>query len=250
MPSPNWDQPFFAGLADPTQLSPLLDALPGAFFFAKDRDGRFTAMNQALLDALGIKNAHEVLGKTDFDFFDDDLADAYRAEDEKVMTTGQPVINELWRVPNVATGDSHWYHATKVPLTSTPGTPIGIAGIMRQLEDATELTADHSHMSDVAQHIETHYHDKLTVKSLATIAGLSERQFQRVFKRVFRTTPIEYLNRVRVRVAGKKLLESNATLADIAFDCGFCDQSHLTNQFRRFRGTTPSQYRKSFSPSS
>ncbi|MEM7147088.1 MAG: AraC family transcriptional regulator [Verrucomicrobiota bacterium] len=246
MATPNWNEPFFAQLANPAQLGTLLDTLPGAFYFAKDKQGRFTAINQALLDALGIADANQVLGKTDHDFFDSDLADAYRTEDEQVMTTGQPVVNELWWVPNVATGDIHWYCATKVPLTGPSAKPIGIAGIMRQLEDATELTADHQQMTRVAEHIATHYADKLTVDDLAKIAGLSPRQFQRVFKRVFRTGPIEHLARIRVRAAARDLLESQKSLSEIALDCGFCDQPHFTNQFRRFQGTTPSQYRKTF----
>ena len=70
MASPHWNHRFFAQLGNPAQLATLLDALPGAFFFAKDDQGRFTAINQALLDALGLADAQEVLGKTDYDFFD------------------------------------------------------------------------------------------------------------------------------------------------------------------------------------
>ncbi|MEM8954496.1 MAG: AraC family transcriptional regulator [Verrucomicrobiota bacterium] len=242
----NWDEPFFASLANPAQLGTLLDTLPSAFYFAKDKEGRFTAINNALLDALGIADAYEVLGKTDYNFFDADLADAYRSEDQQVMTSKLPVINELWWVPNVNTGDIHWYCATKVPLSDAHEDVIGIAGIMRQLEDTTELTADHHQMTRVAKHIAIHYPEKLTVKDLSKRADLSTRQFQRVFKRIFRTSPIEYLNRIRVRAAAQDLLDSQKSLSDIALDCGFCDQPHFTNQFRRLRGTTPSQFRKSF----
>lgn len=243
----NWDANFFAGLGNAAQLSPLVDALPGAFFFAKDREGRFTAINRALLDALGMGSAREVLGRTDYDFFDRDLADAYRDEDRRVMDSGEPVINELWWVPNVATGDIHWYRSTKVPLTGAEGEAVGVAGIMRELGDATELTADHRQMTEVARFIESRFAEKLSVADLAAVAGLSPRQFQRVFKRIFRTGPIEYLARVRVRVAGVRLLESETSLSEIAIDCGFYDQSHFTNQFKRFRGMTPSNYRRTFS---
>ncbi len=120
---------------------------------------------------------------------------------------------------------------------------------MYELEDAADLTAEHRLMTKVARHIEKHYGEKLTIADLAGISELSERQFQRTFKRIFHTGPIEHLLRVRVRAAAALLLRGDESLADIAFDCGFYDQSHFTNQFRRFRGLSPARYRKQFSAS-
>ena len=246
MPSPSWSPEFFGELGNAAQLAPLIDALPSAFFFSKDVEGRFSGINHALLNALGIRTPDEIIGRTDFDFFDRDLAEAYRREDTEIMKSGRPVSNRLWWVPNVSTGDLHWYHSTKIALQNDAGKTIGIAGIMRELENSAELTAEHQLMTDVARHIEKDFREKLTVTDLAKIAGLSERQFQRVFKRIFHTGPIEHLLRVRVRVAAARLLNTSDSLADIAFDCGFYDQSHFTNQFRRFRGMSPARYRKAF----
>ena len=50
----------------------------------------------------------EILGATDYDFFERDLADSYRREDMNVMESGEPVLNQTWWVPNVRTGDIHW----------------------------------------------------------------------------------------------------------------------------------------------
>jgi len=249
MSSSGWSHKFFGDLGNPSQLAPLLDALPSAFFFCKDYEGRFSGINRALLNALGIQTPDEILGRTDHDFFDRELADAYRREDVGIMASGEPVSNRLWWVPNVSTGDIHWYRSTKIPLRNRVGEITGIAGIMYELEDAADLTAEHRLMTKVARHIEKHYGEKLTIADLAGISELSERQFQRTFKRIFHTGPIEHLLRVRVRAAAALLLRGDESLADIAFDCGFYDQSHFTNQFRRFRGLSPARYRKQFSAS-
>lgn len=240
-----WDDDFFGMIGNPNQFAPLYDALPEVFFFAKDRKGRFTAMNHALLSMMGVER-NSVIGATDFDFFDRDLAESYRREDQKVMDTGEPVINATWWVPNVATGDIHWYRSTKVPLRDESNEIAGVAGIMAEFEGGQELTREHRRVTAAANYVETHFSERLSVSDLAAVAGLSPRHFQRVFKRVFRTGPTEHVLRVRIRKAAARLAESRDSLSRIAIESGFCDQSHFTNQFRRLRGVTPSEYRRRY----
>jgi AraC family transcriptional regulator len=66
----------------------------------------------------------------------------------------------------------------------------------------------------------------------------------RAFRRTERLTPGEYLQRLRVRAACRKLREAEYPLAAIAMECGFADQSHLTRIFRKFTKTTPEQFRR------
>ena len=245
MASGIWDADFFSELGNPEQFSALFDTLPGVYFFAKDRDGRFTAINGPLLVMMGTSQ-ETIIGATDYDFFDRDLADAYRREDQRVMDSGESVLNAAWWVPNVATGDIHWYHSSKIPLRDRRDEIAGIAGIMREFEGSQDLGREHCRITMVANYIETHFGERLTIASLASVAGLSPRHFQRVFQRVFHTGPTEHVLRVRVRKAAARLVESNDPIARISIEAGFCDQSHFTNQFRRFRGMTPSEYRRRY----
>ena len=98
---------FFSSISDPSQFAPLFHVLPSVFFFAKDLQGKFTAINSPLPGMIGISK-EEILGATDYDFFDRDLADSYRREDMNVMESGEPVLNQTRWVPNVRTGDIHW----------------------------------------------------------------------------------------------------------------------------------------------
>jgi PAS domain S-box-containing protein len=245
MTGKQWNAEFFSDIGDPSQLAPLFNSLPEVFFFAKDLQGRFTAINNPLLRMIGVAR-EEVLGATDYDFFDRDLADAYRSEDMTVMETGEPVLNELWWVPNIKTGDIHWYYSSKICLRSIDERAIGIAGIMRPIGNVGELTSDLRQMSSVASYIETHYAERLTVENMAEVAQCSPRHFQRVFKRVFKTSALEHLMRTRIRHAASDLIETHNSLGTIALGCGFYDQAHFSNQFKRLRGVTPSAYRKQF----
>ncbi|MEM1296854.1 MAG: AraC family transcriptional regulator [Verrucomicrobiota bacterium] len=248
MRSANWNEAFFADLLNPAQFSLLIDALPDAYFFAKDCEGRFVAMNRALLSALGGQEADEVLGRCDYDFFPHDLADAYRAEDELVIESRQPVVNQVWYVPNVSTGDLNWYVSNKIPLLDRNEKVFGVAGMMRGWEPSAEDAAEHRKMTEVARFMELHFAEKLSVEQLAKRSALSVRQFQRVFRRVFRLGPIEHLARIRIRSACSQLAETDRSLSEIAIECGFYDQSHFSNQFRRVKGVSPSRYRKRFRP--
>jgi AraC-like DNA-binding protein len=85
------------------------------------------------------------------------------------------------------------------------------------------------------------YADRISLRELSTCAGLSPFHFLRVFVHQFGLTPHAYLNQIRVREAKRKL-SSGAPCAQVALDCGFCDQSHLARVFKRSTGVTPSRY--------
>jgi PAS domain S-box-containing protein len=63
------------------------------FVFRKDRAGRFTFVNQQFAQSLG-RLVEEILGKTDADFFPPELAAKFKADDERVLTTGEPLETE------------------------------------------------------------------------------------------------------------------------------------------------------------
>ena len=67
------------------------------YVFSKDLEGKFTFFNNKLLSRLGVRSERDILGKTDYDFFDKKLADEYRAEDH-------PEHDRLLKQP--------WCHAT------------------------------------------------------------------------------------------------------------------------------------------
>lgn len=85
----------------------------------------------------------------------------------------------------------------------------------------------------------------VTLAVLAREAGLSRFHFARMFKSTTGVTPHQYLLQCRLEAARSMLLGQDLTIADIAAQTGFYDQSHLVYQFKRAFGVTPSHFRRS-----
>lgn len=83
----------------------------------------------------------------------------------------------------------------------------------------------------------------VTVPQLSSIACLSDKQFNRVFKEYVGMSPKEFARIVRLQRALFLLQKSpNENLAQLAYHCGFYDQSHLIKEFKLFSGYTPTEY--------
>ncbi len=92
------------------------------------------------------------------------------------------------------------------------------------------------------QFMDSRYNEEISIRQLASLAGLSPFHFIRVFAATMGIPPHAYLNQVRVRKA-RELLASGLPLAETAYETGFADQSHLTRHFKRILGITPGRYR-------
>jgi len=120
-------------ITDRTQLEALLEAMPDTIYF-KDTAGRFTRVNRAQAEVLGIASPDQALGKSDFDFFTPEHAWDAHADEQRIVTSGQAVVNKVERIRR-ATGEFRWVSATKVPLRNGQGEITGIVGISRDIED-------------------------------------------------------------------------------------------------------------------
>lgn len=88
--------------------------------------------------------------------------------------------------------------------------------------------------------------DPVPLEGAAMLAGLHPTHFVRAFRKYAGMTPGGYRRSQRVRAASSLLLHSSAPLSRIAHECGFSDQSHLTNVFREATGISPRRYRRAF----
>ncbi|MEA3189225.1 MAG: hypothetical protein QOD99_3055 [Chthoniobacter sp.] len=114
-------------------LQSLLDNIPDRVF-VKDRESRFIQVNRTMLKMFGMEQQEDVVGKSDFDFFPD-IAPKTRADELRVIETGEPIPGQIERklLPD---GGVSWTLTTKLPLRDREGRIIGITGISR---DVTEL---------------------------------------------------------------------------------------------------------------
>jgi AraC-like DNA-binding protein len=95
----------------------------------------------------------------------------------------------------------------------------------------------------VRDHIQTHFSEAISLADLAALARLSPYHLLRVFHMEVGMPPHAYLTQVRIRKA-RELLGCGWSIAAVAQETGFVDQSHLSRAFKRLTGVTPGQYRK------
>jgi PAS domain S-box-containing protein len=113
-------------------LQTLIDNLPDAIY-AKDTDGRKTLVNAADLKNLRRQSVAEVIGRSDFDLFPQEIAEKFFADDMRVFE-GQPVINRVEYILNEA-GEMRWLMTSKLPLRDPAGKIIGLVGIGRDITE-------------------------------------------------------------------------------------------------------------------
>jgi len=121
-------------------LRTLIDNMPDNIY-VKDIESRFVVGNIAVAHFMGATTPDELLGKTDFDFYPQELAARYYADDQKVIQSGQPLVGQ--EEPAVdAAGSRKWYSTTKVPLRDSRGKIVGLVGISRDITKRTQAEED------------------------------------------------------------------------------------------------------------
>jgi len=85
---------------------------------------------------------------------------------------------------------------------------------------------------------------KITLSMLSKMACLSERQYTRIFNKMYGVSSIEYLINCRLTLACRIMKNSNKSLMEISTICGFVDKVHFIRLFKKKYNITPGQYRK------
>jgi PAS domain S-box-containing protein len=240
-----FQEEFFERNPNAASVMGLFEFLPEAHFYAKDLRSRFVKVNTAFLERHGVKREEEVLGKSDRDFHPPALAEAYIAEDRRVMEGQQAIPNQVWLVPH-RRGTPGWYVSSKTPLFGLGGEVMGIAGVMYPIARPQEQEVYFRELAPVMRYIEGHYTEQISMEAMMKLAGLSATHFNRRFRALLRMSPTEFLRSLRVQEAQRLLTVTQDSVGDIALAAGFYDQSHFTKRFRATTGMTPLGYRKRF----
>lgn len=111
-------------------------------------------------------------------------------------------------------------------------------------ESAEKFRKNTPKLKKILHHIHDNFEQPLTLSDLATTAGMSPKYFCRYFKEQVGHTPMEYLIRYRIESASRLLLETDLSVTEIAFSCGFNDLSYFIKTFKSQKGISPSGYRK------
>lgn len=125
--------------------------------------------------------------------------------------------------------------------------------LMRLRHDALQKLAHHRHetitdllprLLQARQYIEARYSEQFKTAEIATMIGLSEFHFSRLFKTAFATTLRQFVIRLRLDAARHLLEQPDMTVTTIAFQVGYGSLSSFIHAFTRRFGLSPAQYRK------
>ncbi len=96
----------------------------------------------------------------------------------------------------------------------------------------------------IMAYIKSNFDEPLSITSLAEMANLSHRHFNRKFKEMFDISPGQLIRKLRIERACFLLEESELTMLEIAMECGFMDSNYFSKTFRELVNMSPTQYRK------
>jgi len=120
-------------------LRGLIENMPDAIYF-KDRQSRFLRISSAMARRFGLKDPEAAIGKSDFDFFATEHAQAAYEDEQWIIRTGKPIIGkperETWSV-----GKDTWVLTTKMPLRNQDGEILGTFGISKDISALKQAEA-------------------------------------------------------------------------------------------------------------
>lgn len=138
---------------------------------------------------------------------------------------------------------SDWTHARLYLVSGHEPSWAGLSGF-RAAQTRGGLSA--GTLRRIRAYIESELSNAITLRDLASMAGLSDCHFARAFKQSVGVPPHRYLMNRRVERASALIRNTNRPLAQIALDVGFCDQSHFSRSIARATGQTPRALRRKY----
>jgi AraC-like DNA-binding protein len=113
---------------------------------------------------------------------------------------------------------------------------------LQQIVVESETSNNHSRLHYVLHYIHEHLTEKIAVDTLTRKAYLSRNMFFKWFKEQFGITPLEYINRERIKLAKQLLSDSRNSIGDVSLQCGFADVNYFVRLFKKAEGITPGLY--------
>lgn len=233
---------FFSQLDKPIIGIELFDHVPDILYFIKDRGGRYVAVNKPLAKRLGMETSEEVIGKRALDVYPDSLGEGFSKQDLMILKTGAGIKGRLERhlYPN---GKEGWCITYKEPIVDKNKQVIGLVGISKDIHPPTEQKGNLEPLQKVITYIRKHVDEPLRLPELAEMIDLSVYQLDQRIRGLYHLSAGQFITQTRIEKACNLLKCTGASIASIALDCGYSDQSAFTRQFKQTTGMTPKSYR-------
>lgn len=220
----------------------MMDALPNVGFYIKDINDRIVALNTRNCEISALKDELDAIGKKSSDLFPETISKECLARDALVRKTGKAVVGGI----NYATVDRSPKPTvySVFPLHDGAGNLIGTMCGFYYTEKAGSSYIARTKLQPALEWLTKHIGENTPLEKLADLTRLSVTHFRRLFMETFKESPAKYALRLRLNHARELLETTERTVANIALDTGFYDQSHFVKTFRSIYKITPTAYRR------
>ncbi len=106
------------------------------------------------------------------------------------------------------------------------------------------LSINHPKLVEAVSQMETHLEDPLDCATLADMVGMSQRQFERLFREHLGATPARYYKRMRLERATALLEQTPMSILEVAVACGFASAAHFSSSYELYSGNSPTVVRR------
>ena len=219
----------------------LFDFIDDTQFWIKDAEGCYLRVNRAFQLNYSLATVEEALGQTDFDLSPPWLAESFRIDDDWVLQ-GKRVVNRIELVGGFDLS-ARWFRTSKVPVRDQGGRIVATAGITRALPGLKALDFPVPELAPALAALQLNPEAVWTNADLADLVSMSVSAFERCFRRHLQTSPRQFLKRMRLGRTAASLIQTGKPISEIAIECGFSDQAHLSREFKRVFKVTPSFWR-------
>ncbi|MEL6574139.1 MAG: AraC family transcriptional regulator [Pseudomonadota bacterium] len=223
-------------------VTELYDQLPDVVFFAKDRIGRYRAVNQTLVVRSGLASKESLVGQSPSELFGKNLGKSYERQDMSVVLTGRSITQKL-EMHVYANKTVGWCLTSKHPVLSDVAQVIGVVGISQDIRSPNMSRSEYDEVASIVEWTLDNLEGLQSIQQIVNLTGMSQFKLNQRFRAVFGLNLGQWIIKQRVDLAQQLLSETAISIAEVAVAAGYSDQSALTRQFRHSTGLTPRQFR-------
>ncbi len=132
------------------------------------------------------------------------------------------------------------------PRLAVEGLVVEVLGAAGGVDDWSGDRRRPRWLQGVEERLRDDFARPLTIGALARDAGVHPVHLSRTWRRFRRCSIAEFVHRLRIEAACRRIVSAPVALADLALEVGFADQSQFSRAFKRVTRTTPGRYRSAF----
>ncbi|MFL5470692.1 MAG: helix-turn-helix domain-containing protein [Gemmatimonadaceae bacterium] len=187
---------------------------------------------------------HTVAGRCEGRF----LSISFPSSLAELRTPHAPLLDDAVRLSELAAVDSalRLVHECRKVSDDTSLVVEGLCLDMLSRAARAQRGSGHrpSWLRSALEMLRDDYPEQLSVRAIARVCGVHPVYLARAFRRHIGCSPGEYRRQTRLERAAALISRTRSTLAEVALESGFADQSHMTRQFRRAYRLSPTEFRR------